>query len=515
MDRKEEGIPLAMVEERAMDRSIDEGGASLPPRFLKRLADLVPPFARQSPWILALSGGPDSVALCHLLARAKWELEGVLPERLVCVHVHHGLRGAEADQDLAFSEALAGELGFEFRSRRLEPSSASGSVEDWARSARYAALEEVAVEIGACAVFTGHQKSDQAETVLARLIRDSGIQGLSGIRPVRRLREGSKILLIRPLLSFTREEILDYLESEGRSFMEDRTNLDLAFDRNRIRHKVLPALVKASSDSLDALCQIAEESRRLDRMLDYTASVILSRPRASMEPLFAPFLDPECRELVLDRALLKPLHSLLLYPVLKKGIARVGGLPDPSLSKKAYQAAAAALKSDVHKNVIHLSDDVEIGIEGECVWLRKGGRSGTVIEPILLSIPGSMELPDGSVIRAKILDDRLEAEIVRSDSDLLREVVDADNVGSLLKARPRRPGDRFHPLGAAGKKKLKSFLIDRKVPERHRDGLALVCRGDEIVWVAGVRIGHPFRVLPSTKRYLILEASPPTRPADA
>lgn len=492
-----------------MESSIDEGGASLPPRFMKRLAGLVPPFARRSPWILALSGGPDSVALCHLLARAKWELEGKLPERLVCVHVHHGLRGAEADRDLAFSETLAGELGFEFRGQRLNGSSASGSVEDWARSARYAALEEVAVEIGACAVFTGHQKSDQAETVLARLIRDSGIQGLSGIRPIRRLREGSKILLIRPLLSFTREEILDYLESEGRSFREDRTNLDLAFDRNRIRHKVLPALVKASSDSMDALCQIAEESRRLDRMLDYTASVILSRPRASMEPLFTPFSDPESRELVLDRAMLKPFHSLLLYPVLKKGIARVHGHPDPSLSKKAFQAAAAALKSGAYRNVIHLADDVEIGIEGECVWLRKGGLSDTVFEPIPLRLPGSTELPDGSVILAKITDDVAEAEKVRSDPDPLREVVDADKVGSLLQVRARKPGDPFHPLGAAGKKKLKSFLIDRKVPERHRDGLALVCKGDEIVWVAGVRIGHPFRVLPSTKRFLVLEASPP------
>jgi tRNA(Ile)-lysidine synthase len=156
---------------------------------------------------------------------------------------------------------------------------------------------------------------------------------------------------------------------------------------------------------------------------------------------------------------------------------------------------------------LELLKDVEMHREGERITFSFRAPDSVKKEtgPYALSVPGEARLPDGSCIMAR------EARSLPEVSDRLQvqnpllEVADLDLCGHSLAVRTRRPGDRFFPLGAPGKRKLKDYLIDQKIPRMLRDGLALVCREDQVIWVAGLRLGHRFRVTPSTRRFLILE----------
>src|SRR4051812_5247125 len=176
--------------------------------------------------VVAVSGGADSVALLRALVEI-----GEPGGRLVVAHLNHGLRGAESDGDEAFVRELCGGLpDVEFRGERIDVRAAGGNLEAAARRERYAWLSRVAGECGLAWGATGHTADDQAETVLHRLLRGAGLQGLRGIAVGRELRPG--VTVVRPLLGATRAEVLDFLREIGQPFHEDRSNLDLRFTRN-------------------------------------------------------------------------------------------------------------------------------------------------------------------------------------------------------------------------------------------------------------------------------------------
>lgn len=444
------------------------------PEFLDALAGT----AAGRPWIAALSGGPDSVALCHLLAR--------VPGRVIAVHVNHGLRGEAGERDQAFARETAVELGFEFRVRTLSPAG-KGSMESWARQARYRALLEVAEEEGAGAVLTGHHGDDQAETVLQRLMRGAGYRGLSGIRPERRIDFGSKILLLRPMLSFSRHRIEAFLEARGCRFVVDETNCDCTIQRNRLRRRVIPALNRAlpGVDISDELRRIAELSRGIDERLGKAAKVAVERCTA---PLPWPLLFGGAEEVkVLERVALAALPRLLLHPVLREVVRQ------PSLSRSQFERAMALPAGER----LQLGEEVFMQVrESSIVFERKP----VSYPPVTLTAPGSASLPGRGKIEARITE-------TREASSPSREVLDADRAGAKLVVRQRKPGDRFHPLGAPGLQKLKEFLINEKVPQGVKDRLPLVCNSRDILWVVGLRMHHDYRVTGDTKRFLVLEAT--------
>src|SRR5260370_36490025 len=194
--------------------------------------------------VVAVSGGADSVALLRALLKLTPNTD------LIVAHMNHGLRGAESDADESFVRALHAELAakgavrLQFRCERCnmgEIALAEGAnLEAVARRERYRWLAEVAASAGVAHVATGHTADDQAETVLFRLLRGAGLQGLRGIAARRNLRPG--VELIRPLLSVTRRQVLEFLRDIVQPFREDRSNADLRFTRNRIRHELLPQL---------------------------------------------------------------------------------------------------------------------------------------------------------------------------------------------------------------------------------------------------------------------------------
>jgi len=229
-----------------------------------RLADAWPPPAWSDVTVLvAVSGGADSVALLRALAVLKTAGAG----RLVAAHFNHRLRGGESDADQQFVEDLCRRIGVPCEAG--EPAAAKpvrtegDGLEAAARQARYAFLRQTAERLGARYVATAHTADDQAETILHRILRGTGLAGLAAMRRARPL--GEAVTLIRPLLDFRRGELLDYLASAGQPFCEDDSNRDWAMTRNRIRHELLPQLAAAYNpavvDALVRLGRLAGESQ--------------------------------------------------------------------------------------------------------------------------------------------------------------------------------------------------------------------------------------------------------------
>ncbi len=204
--------------------------------------------------IAAVSGGSDSTALLCVLHALQTKLD----LRIVAAHIHHGLRGADADKDAEAVRSLAGTLDVEFIVKNIDLSSTvegAGNVEDVARYERYRTLAAMAEDIQADAIATGHNKNDQAETVLHRLIRSAGPCGTQGIRPQVEL---FGMRFIRPLLDCSREDIHAYLQDNGKTWQEDATNCDVEYSRNRLRHCVIPELKKINSETETALSRFAD-----------------------------------------------------------------------------------------------------------------------------------------------------------------------------------------------------------------------------------------------------------------
>lgn len=229
--------------------------------------------------VVAVSGGPDSVALLRALVACSPQC------RLVVAHLNHQLRGADSDADEDFVRRLvltlreSGATAITFASKRIaiaeRAESAGANLEGIAREVRYDWLAEVASQSGCHFVATGHTADDQAETVLHRLLRGTGLKGLRGIAPCRPL--ASNVTLVRPLLEVSRAEVLAYLDAERQSYCHDRSNLDLTFTRNRIRHELLPLLAEHYNPGIvGVLCRLAAQAEADYRDIEADALRLLA-----------------------------------------------------------------------------------------------------------------------------------------------------------------------------------------------------------------------------------------------
>jgi tRNA(Ile)-lysidine synthase len=238
--------------------------------------------------IVAVSGGPDSVALACLLSTLQ-HADKTGP--LILAHLNHQLRGAESDADEGFVSDFAEQLERQgtklvFRSKRIDMAALARdrgeNLESVARQARYDWFAQVAQEDGARWVATGHSADDQAETVLHRLLRGTGLHGLVGIPALRELMPGVDV--IRPLLVSTRAEVIAFLETEQQPFRLDSSNADIGFTRNRIRRDLLPGLVRDFNPAVvSVLCRLAEQAGEVQKLIEAAAGDLLREaelPRA-------------------------------------------------------------------------------------------------------------------------------------------------------------------------------------------------------------------------------------------
>lgn len=230
--------------------------------------------------VVAVSGGADSIALLRALAALRSEDAG---GQLVVAHLNHGLRGAESDRDAGFVVQTACELGLRAIATKhdvgLAAQDRGDGVEEAAREMRYRFLIETARSVGARYIATAHTLDDQAETLLQRIVRGTGLAGLAGIPRVRGV-DGATIGLIRPMLMVRRSEVLEYLAQLGQTFREDSSNTDRAYTRNRVRHDLLPQLARDYNPKVvEALARLAKQAEELR---EFTATLVEPLLRAAI-----------------------------------------------------------------------------------------------------------------------------------------------------------------------------------------------------------------------------------------
>lgn len=448
-------------------------------RFLDRLEGNLDRHRLTAPGdrvLVAVSGGPDSIALLHGLHRLapRWRLQ------LAVVHLHHGLRGDAADQDRRRVIRLARRLSLGCDVRQVDAAAVARqqgeSLETAGRRLRYDFFATVARHRACRRIAVGHQRNDNAELVLMNLLRGSGPLGLAGMAPL----HGDTV--IRPLLSIDRQTILSFLAAIGAEYGEDETNRHLHHRRNWIRHVLLPLLAAETNPSIvDAL--------------NRTATIVRDE-EAWLAPMVSKQLAEVLRSaggnaLVLDRVALASLAPAARRRVLRAAIGRLR--PDLQRIGLAHVEAvdALALRPGPPRR-LHLPHRLEV--IGDATRLEIRRRSAPLRRPVedlfyhhVLGGPGRLALP--------VLKTVAEAAISAAPptrpgltAGQWTAFFDMEVVGFPLVVRSVQPGDRFRPLGAGGRQKLAKFFIDHKVPRHLRRRFPVVESRGQIIWLAGQRI---------------------------
>ncbi len=432
---------------------------------------LIPPKSRV---LVALSGGADSIALLHGLLALANELD-------LCVfaaHLNHGIRGDSADADEAFCKNVCEKWGVTLFAKKADcPALAleqKRSLEEAARAARYAFLEETAKKIGADRVAVAHHRDDQAETVLLNLFRGTGASGLRAMRPLRQN-------IVRPLLFASKGEILEYVSQNGLPFVQDETNSDKAYARNRLR-ALDPQLRLINPAYAQNICRAAALTGEDDDALCAWAKTELEKA-AHAEGL-------SCE--------------------------RVTALPR-AVSGRVIRlyAASQGLKADLSFRHVDAIRAVCAGKTGACVDLPSGFSarvdygaltiarakkdSGGRDYCVSLAVEGETATPLG-VISASMVPRPRDLAAPPFECFVAAEPV----VGAVV--RPRKPGDTILPFGAPGKKKLKDFYIDKKIRREDRS-LPVIAAGSEVLWAIGAGLSQ-IAAVGSQKTVLWLKFTP-------
>ncbi|MGO8758781.1 MAG: tRNA lysidine(34) synthetase TilS [Terracidiphilus sp.] len=458
---------------------------STPPNAPPLDASLLKPGLRLA---VALSGGADSVALLRLLA----ERSGELGLALHVAHLHHGLRGAEADGDLDFCRELAAKLGLPFHEARIDTAreaqadpkagKAAESIEEAARRLRYAWFRQLLAAENLDAVATAHTLDDQAETVLAKFLRGAWTEGLSGIHPVLEFAEGK---VVRPLLGATRSEIESYLRGLGQDWREDSSNRHLTFTRNRIRHELLPLLEGWNPRLREHLAQMAELAREEEACW-----------QAELARLAPQLILPGRPVRGGGRAAGAGLAAGLAIEV-----SRLAALP-PALQRRLIRLASeqigAALDFPATESVRSLALE---GRAGQKRMLPQGLRAERTARELRLSA-GPTTGTGGEAEQAQAAEYRLpipgEVDAPAFGLRLRIEVSDSGTVpGSPNGPEPAakaallrnwRAGDRVRLRYSSGPRKVKEVLERLRVTGSGRAIWPVVELDGRIVWMRGVEL---------------------------
>lgn len=459
-------------------------------------------FAGAGRILVAVSGGADSTALLHALRSLR--ADGLILADPVCAHVNHQLRGRASDEDERFVMEEAARLGLPAVTRAVDVRAHAKanrlSIETAARRLRLDSLREIAVTCGCTWVATGHQKNDNAETVLQRLRRGTGFRGLAGIWPARQL---DGLWFARPLLDVTREEIVAYLRRRRLTWREDRTNLDPAYTRNFIRHELLPALQRDTHGCLvDALADLAASAGRLHGRVERDAREAISQWAEHRES-----------EIALAASRLSSLPGLVAVELIRQVLVNLG-CGERDLTANHYRAILELAQGVATKTVLALPGGFTARRACEIVLLSKPSphsrRAGPAppLSSVTLRIPGRTRFA-GWRIEARVLDaGELGLGQIKGDRGSFREHFDLDHVSQPVTVRVRRAGDTFRPLGMDSEKKLGKFLTTAKVPQDLREHILVFADQEKILWVCPIRIGDLTKVAPETRRILLLKVLP-------
>lgn len=438
-------------------------------------------------WVVAVSGGSDSVGLLRLLHASARRL-GL---ELTIAHLNHGVRGDEARADAEFVAELARSLDLPFEEGSWKPERAAHFETD-ARRARYAWLTAVASVRGASVVAVGHTSDDQAETILHRILRGTGPRGLAGMPARRRLNDAA--WLVRPLLGVGRSDVQSYLKSIGQPYRLDASNVDVSRTRARIRHDLLPKLAQEYNPA------IAAALVRLGRLTGACYRALhehVNRLEA------AATISRSIEEVALDRELVAVLPPALRAELLR-AVWRTQGWPEGAMNTRRWCQLACWVKRPEGERI-----SMGAGVDAEAVAgaIRLHRTEVTAAVPtqgggrVAFDCPGSALWGCGRVV------------LSLDPSGPCQERIDVDALVPSFSVGPPEPGERFEPLGMNGHgMHLGHFLRTRHVPRAERASTPIMRDAHGIIWVVGHRLAHRVRLTDRTQRvgYLRWESLPET-----
>ena len=422
--------------------------------------------------IVALSGGADSVCLLVVLN----ELREALGLELKAVHVHHGLRGKEADRDRDYSRELSERLGVAFAWVQVDAALYARehgmSVEEAGRHLRYQIFEKERLDFSGTKIAVAHHKDDQAETILYNLFRGTGLKGLGGIRPLRDR-------IVRPLLCVGREEILAYLEEKRISYCEDSTNAQTDYVRNRIRSRLLPEIrEQINRRAGENILHAGEMAAQADAYLEKQAEGILKAWGAgeTHEAGAMAACGVDAKALLAE-------DDIIRNYVIRRMIRSVNeSMKDITMIH--VESAAALLFGSDRRQVDLPCGLIAVRRTGE-LWIKRKKQEE------LVDKERNFPLPE---LDYKTFSYKKGQEIPKNG---YTKWFDYDKIKCALSVRYRETGD-YMTLAGGGRKTLKSYLIDSKVPKEERGKIPLVTEGSHVLWVIGYRISEYYKITDDT-----------------
>ncbi|ODT44598.1 MAG: tRNA lysidine(34) synthetase TilS [Nitrospira sp. SCN 59-13] len=449
--------------------------------------------------LVAVSGGPDSVALLSLLH----ELTPAWNFSLTVVHCNYGLRGAESDGDASFVVELCRRLKLPCLVRALhipvrEPGHSS-SLQARARELRYRLFRDLVTERGSDRVALGHTADDQAETVLLRMLRGTGLRGLGGMPHSR----GN--LFVRPLLTVTRREILSYLEMKRLSFRADSSNATSVYLRNRVRHELLPVMQSLAPATVRLLARQADIVREDDQLLERLAARRLVRA----------ILSRDSQTLILHRGVLLEQHAALQRRMLRQAMqtlssSAVGARGEVVLSLLASLSTRRSGGSWTVGSLVVTAEQGQVRITvgtPAALRIKPSPQPATNMTPesvTQFTLPCNVTWPlTGALIHISLVTGERGIALLKDPSATIA-IFDAERLSLPLAVRSWRPGDYFFPAGMAGRrKKLQDYFTDAKLGRSMREHIPLLLSREHIAWIVGHRIDARFAATASTTRFIV------------
>lgn len=445
--------------------------------------------------VIGVSGGADSICLLYVLS----EISKEYSLGLRVVHVNHQLRGEEANEDQEFVRLTCEKLGVDFHSFSYDVKKISQSnkisEEEAGRKVRYQSFLEICLKYKCNKIATAHNKNDNAETFLFNLFRGSGIKGLSGIDSSLKLKRINKeVTIIRPLLCVTRREIEAFLHTRDIPYRIDSTNLTDNYSRNKIRNNVLTYATKEiNNNTIEHISRAANHLKEIALFIEETTERSYKKVVSQREDGFLFNIEDILKEnIVIQKAIvrkifeqlggrLKDVEAVHIQQVLElydKPVGKRIDLPYGMVALKEYEAIKFYCESQIQKQVDYEATCIKI--DGPGVYYLPGDNN--YLEVNIFSAVKNITIPKNSCIKW----------------------FDYDKIEIAVEVRTRRTGDYIQINNSGGRKKLKDYFIDRKIPREKRSKTLLVADGNHIMWILGKgdRISEKYKISESTVRIL-------------
>jgi tRNA(Ile)-lysidine synthase len=430
--------------------------------------------------IVGVSGGPDSIALLHIMKLISQEMDF----SITCAHLNHCLREqALAEELFVKNKCCLWDIPFYARTVAVRDvaEQQKKSLEEAGRNCRYQFFAELMDELNAASIATAHHHDDVAETVLLHLLRGTGLRGLRGIVPV----SGS---LIRPLLTVKKTELIDYLNVNGIDYCRDLSNEDIIYTRNRIRHQLIPYIQREFNpqfaESLNQLAIIAREENQ----------VIEEETQRLWQDIA---IRREKEIIVLDTRLLASLKPAYQRRIIKNALSLLAGELEWNMedTNMVIELAARAGSS----RLIHLKKEVRVNkAYNELIFTTLDRIIKKYSYPVM--IPGKVTIKETG---DTYLFDLVECHDFQPAENEI--YLDYEKIGTPVVLRSRKDGDRFQPLGFNGHKKIKNFFIDKKVPLFERDKIPILAAKETIYAIIGYQIAEQAAVTEKTRQFVVIK----------